>query len=185
MIKSIIIVAFIILCGNMALAQKYLTKTGTITFFSEAPLENIQAVNNKVTCALNTQTGAMEFAVLMKAFEFKKALMQEHFNENYVESDKYPKATFKGKIENLSTINFTKDFTYDAIISGELTIHGVTQNVKTKGTFTMSSGKIKGNATFTILLSDYKIAIPSAVKQKISNEVKIVVDINMEPSSAN
>lgn len=183
MTKSILIVAFLILFGNMAQAQKYFTKTGTITFFSEAPLENIQAINKKVNCVLNSKTGAMEFAVLMKAFEFKKALMQEHFNENYVESDKYPKSVFKGKIENLSAINFSKDFTYDVVISGDLTIHGETRNVKTKGAFTMSGGKIKGNATFTILLSDYKIAIPSAVKEKVSNEVKIVIDINLETST--
>ena len=185
MIRNILIIVFIVIGFNIAVAQRYFTKTGKISFFSRAPMENIEAVNRKATCVLNAQTGQMDFAVLMKAFEFEKALMQEHFNENYVESDKYPKAIFRGKIENLSTINFQKDFTYNVVISGDLTIHGVTKNVKTKGTFTVNSGKIKANATFTILLSDYKISIPSAVKEKISNEVKIIVDMNLEPAATN
>ncbi len=184
MFKNSLSLALFILVVTILPAQKYFTKTGKVSFFSVAPMENIEAINRKAACVLNTQTGQLEFAILMKAFEFEKALMQEHFNENYVESDKYPKSTFKGKIENLSYINFTKDFTYSAIISGDLTIHGVTKNVKTKGTFTVSNGKIKGNATFTILLSDYNISIPSAVKEKISNEVKITVDVNLEPAAA-
>ena len=121
----------------------------------------------------------MEFGVLIKAFEFEKALMQEHFNENYMESDKYPKSTFVGKIDNLSEVKFEKDGVYTAKISGDLTIHGVTKKVNTTGTFTVKSGAVKGDATFMVLLEDYKIAIPAVVKDKVSKDIKVVVDVNL------
>lgn len=182
MSKFLFVVAVLFAAINSVSAQtKYFSKSGTVSFFSKTSMENIDAVNKKATAILNTETGAMDFAILMKAFEFKKALMQEHFNENYVESDKFPKATFKGKIENLSAINFKKDGTYNAIISGDMTIHGVTKKVKTNGTFTVKGGKISGSSVFNLLLADYNITIPAAVKDKIAPEIKITVDVNYEP----
>ena len=95
-------------------AQKYMTKNGNIKFYSETPMETIEATNNQVNAALDTQTGDLVFKVLIKSFQFEKALMQEHFNENYMESDKMPNSTFKGKVTNLSAIDFTKEGTYEA-----------------------------------------------------------------------
>ncbi|MBC8172938.1 MAG: YceI family protein, partial [Chitinophagales bacterium] len=152
-----------------------------ISFYSTASVENIEAHNKKATAVVDTKTGAMEFAVLMKAFEFEKALMEEHFNENYVESDKFPKATFKGKIDNLSSVNFSKDGTYAVTVSGDLTIHGVTKATTATGNFVVSGGKITGKSEFNILLADYKIAIPAIVKDNISEKVLIVVDLGLEP----
>jgi len=123
----------------------------------------------------------MQFAVQMKGFEFEKQLMQQHFNENYVESDKFPKAEFKGAITNNSDINYTKDGTYTAKVKGKLTIHGVTKDVETTGTLKINAGKIDATSTFNVLIADYNIKIPSIVKDKVSNSIKIVVDCDLEP----
>ena len=123
----------------------------------------------------------MQFAIQMKGFEFEKQLMQQHFNENYVESDKYPKAEFKGTISNNSTINYSKDGNYPAKVKGKLTIHGVTKDVETTGTLKINGGKIDANSTFNVLISDYNIKIPAVVKDKVSNTIKITVDCDLEP----
>jgi polyisoprenoid-binding protein YceI len=117
----------------------------------------------------------------MKGFEFEKALMQEHFNDNYVESNKYPKAEFKGSVTNNSAINYAKDGTYPARVKGKLTIHGVTRDVETNGTIKVNGGKIDASSVFNILLSDYKVSIPAVVKDKISNNIRISVDCKLEP----
>ena len=107
--------------------------------------------------------------------------MQEHFNENYVESNKYPKADFKGSIVNNSAVNYAKDGTYNVTVKGKLTIHGVTKDVQSPGTIKVSAGKIDAASTFNIQLSDYNISIPSVVKDKVSNTIKISVDTKLEP----
>jgi polyisoprenoid-binding protein YceI len=117
----------------------------------------------------------------MHGFVFVKQMMQQHFNENYVDTDKYPKSEFKGTITNNSTINYKKDGTYNAKIKGQLTIHGVTKDVETTGTFKINGGKIDATSTFNVLISDYNIKIPSIVKEKVSNTIKITVDCNLEP----
>lgn len=180
--RIILALGILLMSAPLLHAQdKIYTKTGTINFDATASMETIAAVNKKVTCVVDTKTGAMEFAVLMKGFEFEKALMEEHFNENYVESDKYPKATFKGTIDNLSDIKFTTDGTYTANISGNLTMHGVTKPITAKGTFTVKGGKITGVSTFKALLSDYNISIPSVVQANISKEVTISVNVALDP----
>ncbi len=179
--KNLIVLSFI-LCASIVKAQdKFFTKSGSVTFHSKAPLENIEANHKSVTCVLDTKTGNMQFAVLMKGFEFEKALMQEHFNENYVESHKYPKADFKGQVLNNNEINYTKEGTYSAKVKGMLTIHGETREVETKGTIVVKQDKLLTVAEFIILLSDYKIEIPRLVKDNISNNVKITVDCSLEP----
>jgi polyisoprenoid-binding protein YceI len=107
--------------------------------------------------------------------------MQEHFNENYIESDKYPRAEFKGTVTNNANIDYTKDGTYTAQVSGQLTIHGVTKNVNTTGSFKVDGGKIDASAVFNVLVADYKIKIPSIVKDKVSNTIKVTVDCRLEP----
>ncbi len=160
---------------------KYFTKDGYISFFSKTNAENIEAHNRKVTSVVDAATGQIQFAVLMKAFEFEKALMQEHFNENYVESDKFPKAEFKGKIVNVSDINFAKDGSYPANVVGDLTLHGITKPATAKGTFAIKGTGVEAKAVFKIVLADYKIAIPSVVKDQIAKEIEIRVNINYKP----
>lgn len=180
--KNLVALAGLILLITTANAQdRYFTKTGKIDFFSKAPLEDIEAKNKTVTAVLDTKTGAIQFEVQMKGFEFEKKLMQEHFNENYVESGKFPKATFKGSIANNSSVKYTKDGTYNVKVKGKMTIHGVTKDVEAPGTVKVSGGKIDATSTFNIQLSDYNISIPSVVKDKVSNSIKITVDTKLEP----
>lgn len=180
--KNLILLMALVISASVSNAQNILfTKTGKITFYSKAPLDEIDGKNKTVTAVLDSKSGALQFAAQMKGFEFEKELMEQHFNENYVESDKYPKSEFKGTVTNNSEINYSKDGTYNAKVKGKLTIHGVTQDVETTGTLKISGGKIDANSTFNVLLSDYKISIPSIVKDKVSNSIKIVVDCNLEP----
>ncbi len=162
-------------------AQKYITKNGNITFYSDGPLEKIEARNNQVNSALNTETGDFVFKVLMKSFVFEKALMQEHFNENYIESDEFPIAIFKGKVTNVSYDEFSTNGKYEAIIEGELTMHGETQKIETNGTFDVVKKGITGTSNFKIGLADYKISIPGAVTGKIAEEIEISVDVMLKP----
>jgi len=158
------------------LGQAYITRNGKITFFSQAPLENIEAINNDVTSILDTKMGDFAFVVLIKSFRFKKALMQEHFNENYLESKTFPKATFKGNITDLSKIDFAKDGSYPVTVSGDLTIHGVTKKIEAPGTITINQGKISAASKFGAKVKDYNIKIPSIVANKIAETVEVSVD---------
>ena len=181
MLKRNWLIAALVIAGLTSQAQdKYFTKTGKIEFYSKAPMEDIEAKNKTAAAILDIQTGALQFSVLMRGFEFPKALMQEHFNENYVESHKFPKAEFKGTVTNNSNINYKTDGTYPVQVSGQLTIHGITKDVKTTGTIKVDGGKIDANSIFTVLVSDYKIKIPAVVKDKISNTIKIMVDCRLE-----
>lgn len=179
--RRLLTLIVLILMTNGLFAQKYITKNGKIDFYSDAPAEKIEAFNNQVNCALDIGTGDFIFKVLMKSFQFEKALMQEHFNENYVESHKFPNATFVGKVINTGEIDFTKNGTYEALIEGELTIHGVTQKVSEKGIFEVSDGKIHGESTFYAAVADYDIKIPQTVITNIAEEIQINVDILLEP----
>jgi len=161
-------------------AQKYLTKNGMISFYSDAPIEKIEAVNRQVNAVLDAATGDFVYRVLMKSFVFEKALMQEHFNENYVESDKYPNATFAGKITNMKEINLSKDGVYPATVEGKLTIHNETKDISVKGTIEVKGNALLGRAKFNALLSDFKISIPNTLVNNISKTIEITVDIFLE-----
>ena len=158
--------------------NKYFTKNGKVFFSATSAVESIEATNDKATSILDVATGSMDFAILMKAFSFERALMQEHFNENYVESDKFPKATFKGTVTDMSSVKLDKDGTYNVKIKGMLTIHGVSKEVEAPGTLVVKGRQItQGKSEFNIKLADYKISIPSLAKDKISEDVKITVDV--------
>lgn len=179
--KKTITIAIILtmITGNI-FSQKYLTKTGKISFYSDAPTEKIEALNNQVNTALDITTGDFVFKVLIKSFEFKNALMQEHFNENYMESGKFPTSTFKGKVTNIADINFTKNGTYKAVIEGDLMIHGVTKKISHSGSFEVKDGKILANAKFNVALKDYEIKIPNTVISSIAEIIEITVNVSLE-----
>ena len=139
-------------------------------------LEDIDAINKSATCVFDATSGQVEFAMLIKGFEFRRSLMQEHFNENYMESDKYPKAGFKGKITNIDKVNFQKDANYPFTVKGILEIHGVKKEVETSGIFKVSGETVLSTAEFTITMEDYKIDIPGLVKDKISKTATIKVN---------
>ena len=174
--KFLLSVSALMIFGNIVSAQKYFTKNGNISFFSKTNMENIKADNNQVMSVLTVPTGEMQFSMLVKSFHFEKALMEEHFNENYLESDKYPKSTFKGSITDISKVNFTADGTYPVTVSGDLTIHGVTNKATTKGTIVIKGGKITGTSVFIVALADYKVTIPKLVEANISKTIEITVN---------
>lgn len=166
--------------SSTAAAQNYVTKNGKISFFSKTDIENISAVNNQVVSVLTPKTASIAFSVLINGFLFKKALMQEHFNENYMESAKYPKASFKGTITDITKVDFTKDGTYNVTVTGDLNIHNVTNKVTVPGTIVIKGGKISANTTFKVKLDDYKISVPKVVESNISKTIEIKVDCNYE-----
>lgn len=157
-------------------AQKLITKTGHVWFYSKTPLEEIEAHNRQVVSILDESTGEMQFMLLIKSFEFKRALMQEHFNENYLESEKYPKASFKGKITNLDKINFKKDGIYNTEVSGDMTIHNVTKPLSAKGTLEVKGGTVTASSKFLIVPHDWDIEIPSVVEDKIAKQIEVTVE---------
>jgi polyisoprenoid-binding protein YceI len=180
--KRFNMVLIAIILASASFGQKYFTKNGKINFDATSPNspEKVEAINRTVTCVVDTKTGNIQFAALMKGFEFEKALMQEHFNENYVESDKFPKAEFKGLIDANDAVNYSKDGTYAVKVKGKLTIHGETRDVEANGKMVVQNGKVNAFADFTIALSDYKIAIPGLVADKVSKTAKISVACQLQ-----
>jgi polyisoprenoid-binding protein YceI len=156
--------------------QNYLTKTGFIGFYSKTPLEDIKAENNQVYAVLDPASHHIAFAVLLKGFIFTKELMQEHFNENYVESDKFPKATFSGICSG--EMDFSKDGTYQVVVKGDLTLHGVTKTIETTAQLEVKKDHINGTSVFKLKPEDFNISIPSIVRDKITSEISVKVKID-------
>lgn len=156
--------------------QKYITKTGNIKFEASVPsFEEVAAENKSASAVLETSTGEFAALALMKGFRFKVALMEEHFNENYVESSKYPKATFKGKIEDFDAAKITaSEKTYT--ITGDLTLHGKTKKVSSTAKISKSGNTIKITGNFIVKPEDFDIEIPKIVSKKVAD--KIAVDYN-------
>ncbi|MFD1754070.1 YceI family protein [Rufibacter sediminis] len=184
MARSVILLGIVLLCrlSPPAVAQsRYFTRTGHISFFSKAPLEDIEASTKQVVSFLDLKTGEMVFSVPMKMFQFRKSLMQEHFNENYVESDKYPKATFKGKVVNIQSVNLAQDNLYKVLIEGVLTIHGVDRPVRTEGTLEVKNKQMVGKSTFSVTPQEFNIEIPFLVKEHIAKRIDITVNVVYVP----
>jgi hypothetical protein len=150
-----------------------------IRFFSEAPLENIEANNKLSTSILNTASGEIVFQVPNISFKFEKPLMEEHFNENYMETDKYPKSTFKGKINE--KIDFAKDGEYKVTVTGVLNIHGVDMQRTIEGKIIIKNGEIQILTEFMVHVADHKIKIPQLVVQNIAEDVQVYIDCTYEP----
>lgn len=167
-------------CPANILAQKYFTKNGSISFFSKTAVEDIKADNNQVMSVINIQTGELQFSLLTKGFHFKKALMEQHFNKDYIESDKFPKSTFKGIITDIIKVNFTKDGIYPITVSGDLTIHGVTKKATANSSIVIKNSIITGTSKFTVSLSDYAISIPKIYENNISKTIEISVACNFD-----
>ena len=181
--KRIVLFIITVLLVLPAGAQKYMTRNGYIGFYSHTALEDIKGDNNQVASVLDIATRGIVFQVLVKSFHFDKALMEEHFNENYMESEKFPKSTFNGKITNFSDIDFSKNGTYDVTVEGDLTIHGVTNKVSAKGTLEVRPDGISAGSKFNLVPEDYKIEIPGLVRNNIAKSMEITVTMKYEPMS--
>lgn len=167
MMKNYTLLLLLTLSLN-ALGQSFLTREATVSFDASSPLEDISAVSESASAVYDVSNGQLGVQVLMTSFQFKRALMQEHFNENYAESNKYPKSTFKGNFKNGRAI-------------GQLTIHGVTKDVDVPCDLKMKDGMIELLTEFSVKMEDYQIEIPSAVKDKIDAEAKIEVNALLKP----
>lgn len=172
---------FLLLSFTIHAQGKYYTKSGKISFFSSTSMEDIAAINKSVITLLDLKTGDLQFVAFIKGFEFRKALMQEHFNTDYIESTKFPKAEFKGQITNNSDIKYTVNGTYTAKVKGKLMIHGVTQDIETTGAVTVKDGKLKLSSSFNILVADYNITIEKLYRDNISKSIKVTVDCTLGP----
>ena len=180
--KKLILIALCALAFTGSLfAQTYMTRTGKISFSATAAHspEKIEGINNEVASIVDGKTGNIVFQVPVKSFKFERELMQEHFHENYMESDKYPKSEFKGAISNSGSVNFTKDGTYNVSVAGKLTMHGVTNEVNVPGTIIVKGNKLLLKAKFSARLQDYKIAVPSVVADKIGKEAIISLESDL------
>ncbi len=163
----------------MQAQNRYFSQNATISFDAEGTLddfEQIRAKNTQCVFVYDAATGGFEWQVAIKDFAFANKLMQQHFNENYMESEKYPKATFKGKIEEFKTLNLSKDGNYTVKVTGTMSIHGVSKEMSTKGEFEVKNGKISSKSDFVVALADYNIKVPTLMMMKIAEVVKVHVN---------
>jgi len=168
--KKIFLLTLLVI-GFQSRAQLFNTTNGEVSIFSKTPMENIDAVNKSVSSIINTATNEVAVQMRITNFVFPNKLMQEHFNENYLESEKYPSATFKGKIKE--NIDLTKAGTYVITASGSATIHGVTRPIELKGTIVSTGSSLTLTCQFDITLVDYKVRIPKIVFAKIAEVIKV------------
>ena len=160
--------------------QKYLTRNGMIRFYSDAPAEKIEASNRLVNITLNGATGEMVLRLQMQSFVFDTAEMQDHFNKEYVESDKYPESDFSGKIINLKEVRLGKEGVYPVTVQGRLTLHNVTRDLTGTGTIEVKKDLLIAEVTFHLNLDDYQIAIPANLVNRISNTVQITMHATLD-----
>lgn len=178
--KMISVLVVFIALGFQMNAQKMMCKDGHLWFFGSTPLENVEAHSKTSSGVIDVATGNVVVSALLKSFEFEKALMEEHFNENYVESDKYPKAVFKGQILNNADVTYTKDGKYTAKISGDLTLHGATKKIDTEVIMDKKADVLHVTGKFIVTPQDFNIEIPSLVKDKIARNIEINIDMNFK-----
>lgn len=173
--KNILLLALLFI-GFHSKAQLYMTTNGEVSFFSKTPLEDIDAVNKSVSSIINTATNEVAVQMRITNFVFPNKLMQEHFNENYLESEKFHSATFKGKIKE--SVDLTVPGSYPITASGSATIHGVTRPIELKGNIISTGTNLALTCAFEVKLVDYKVDIPKIVFAKIAEVIKISSKLN-------
>ena len=167
------LIACSLLIGFCAKSQIYLGKACEISFFSKGPIEDISALNKNTVPLLNTSNNEVVFKVTIKGFEFKSKLMEEHFNEKYMESDTYPYAIFTGKINE--TIDYKKDSTYKITVTGKFTMHGVEKERTVNATAIIKDGEISFESKFNVALKEHNITIPSLMTKKFAEVMEVTV----------
>jgi len=179
--KTYITLTLLLLLAGTVSAQKYFTRNGFVRFFSAAPLENIEATTNQASCIVDLTTGEVVSKLLIESFQFEKALMQEHFNENYMESDKFPQALLKGSIANHKTIDFNNLTNREIEFIGEITIHGITQPLNVKVTIDKKEDLFTATSKFILKPADFEIKIPKAIANNIAKEIEVSLKFDMKP----
>lgn len=177
--KLIICFALTLIFFNVGAQTRFFTKDAKINFNSSTPLEDIIAESNQATTIIDIDKNDVAFSLLTTSFKFRRALMEEHFNENYMESAKFPKAKFTGKI--ISPIDWKSEKPVTVDVKGELTLHGVTREVTTKAQITPGKDKIVASAELKVTPETFNINIPSVVRDKIAKEVTIKIEAVYTP----
>lgn len=171
-------IILLMLCSTTMMAQQYMGKEGYVHFFSEAPMENIEAENKQVAGIVDAETAEFAFKLNVEDFQFEKVLMQEHFNENYMESDKYPTATFSGKIKDLDKLDLSVKQTVE--VSGQMSMHGVNKKLTLAATVWIQEKQFYIISEFIVRLEDYKIDIPKLVIYNIAEEIEVSVEMQFQ-----
>jgi polyisoprenoid-binding protein YceI len=180
--RGALTVMFVLAFAGSIFGQgKYLTNEGNVIFFSHTALEDITAENNEVASVIDAENGEVAVIVPMTAFEFEKKKMEEHFNENYVESETFPKATFRGIILNNSDVDYSTKAVYEVEIEGEMTIHGVSKQITAKGSIEVTAKGIIAKTKFLLNPKDYGIKIPKVVRKNIAENMEIRIHLNHKP----
>ena len=170
-----------LLFSSQIFAQQYLSKNGNVSFFSEAPIENIEAVNKKATVVIDLRTGGFAFQIMIEDFIFPNSLMQEHFNESYMESDKFPNSTFTGVISDISTLDLSKEQSID--VSGNFLLHGINRQMNMTATISLKDEKLNISSQFDIVLDDFNIDIPKIMMYKIAEVINVTIEMNLQKLS--
>jgi hypothetical protein len=181
--KKELLALFIVLFTQLsepAVGQVYYTKNASVSFFSKTALEDISAENNQVISIINFATGELQFSLLNTAFHFLKAKMESDFNENFIESQKFPRSKFSGKIASAGNIDLTKDGVWPVDVTGSLNIHGVSRNIKVPATITVRNGQVSATAKFRIAIADYSIEVPSIVSNKVAETIDVSVSCHYQ-----
>jgi len=173
-----ITLAISLIASSQLFAQKYKTTEGQIEIFSQTPVFTIEGMDKKVASIINFETGDVVATTLVRSFKFHEALVEDHFNENYMESEKYPKASFKGKITNIKDVDLKKNGEYKISIKGDLTLHGQTNPLEVPGTLTVKDGKLSGKTVFNVSLAGYKIHVEESYKDAIKDEIKLNINFD-------
>lgn len=177
--KLLSLIVILLISCSLSYSQNYICRNGYIRFFSTTPMEDIEGISKESISVLNTSTNDIVFKVTITSFKFNSSLMQDHFNENYMESEKYPTSIFKGKINE--KIDWSKDGTYNISATGTMNCHGVDKTIVEKGTLIISKGIITIKTSFKIKLEDYKIKIPEIVFNKIAESVDVSTNFIYTP----
>lgn len=177
--KKLLVLFLTVVSLSLHAQDVYKCSSCEVSFFSATAMEDIDAHNKDLSSFIKPSTNDVVFVIPVRNFNFGNALMQEHFNEKYMESDKYPNATFQGKLNE--TVDFTKDACYKVSATGTMKMHGVEKTITTPGTITVKQGEVRLEAEFKVALKDYNIEVPKLVVAKIAEEVDVKIDANYVP----
>lgn len=178
---SLMVLIFLAFSMVISAQGKYLTHSGTVRFYSHTAIEDITAENNSVSSVIDAATGELVIIIRMTEFKFKKKLMQEHFNENYVESETFAKATFKGRIVNNADVDYSSKGVYRVEVEGEFNLHGVSNMLSTEGTLEVNEKGILARTKFLLNPEDFDIKIPGVIRKNISEHLEITAELSHRP----
>lgn len=177
MTKRIFFTISLVAVSLLGWGQKYKTEKSVVIFFSDAAIEDITAENKNAAGVFNPETGEIAFSIPIREFQFAKSLMKEHFNEKYMDSEKYPKSTFQGKINGFDT---KASGAQSVKAAGKLSIHGETKDIDVPGTIEVQGDKMIMKSKFIVKLEDYKITIPQLMWQNIAEQVEVTLDFTFK-----